>query len=395
MLGSNLRTVCQSFTADGTYDLRLDFFDEAGIPNRPRGTCISLVALRPPRQGADAGGSDAGGAAARAPAAVPAEAARYRPRPPPAGPAAKMVRPANALLSQRVCGCAASEKPRAPFNPLGLDENGDYVGQPAQPRVALQPITTTAQSVTVGASAASPSPATSSAAGKPSTPTAATTHAAPAKPAAAGAGSGTPSTPSNFTYTSTEVGSFGPAQFALSTVANIADTLSYILPSKRKARGGVSSDGLASTAAETARLEGAVPSRVLTSKELAAHPHKAHPLPWSSAPENVYMVFNVNTSLLLVDYSGVHRVWGRRAWDGSHGPRLTLRRPRPATAPVAQGPLQKLTFPRSRPLVHDVNLLTRSPERLDIAVGMSNGEVLVYDPFGKRSLRLNKQVRGS
>jgi len=45
--------------------------------------------------------------------------------------------------------------------------------------------------------------------------------------------------------------------------------------------------------------------------------------------------------------------------------------------------------------VHDINLLTRSPERLDIAVGMSNGEVLVYDPFGKRSLRLNKQVRGT
>jgi len=79
MLGGNLRTVCQSFTADGTYDLRLDFFDEAGIPNRPRGTCISLVALRPPRRGADAGDSDAGGAAIPAQAAVPAEAARYRP----------------------------------------------------------------------------------------------------------------------------------------------------------------------------------------------------------------------------------------------------------------------------------------------------------------------------
>ena len=193
--------------------------------------------------------------------------------------------------------------------------------------MALQPITTTAQSVTVGASAANPSPSTSSAATRPAwggTPTTATTPAAQAKPAAAGTGSGTPSTPSNFTYTSTEVGSFGPAQFALSTVANIADTLSYILPSKRKARGGVTSDGLASSAAEAARLEGALPSRVLTSKELAAHPQKAHALPWSSTPENVYMVFNVNTSLLLVDYSGVHRVWPGSLWVGFHRPRLTL-----------------------------------------------------------------------
>ena len=60
---------------------------------------------------------------------------------------------------------------------------------------------------------------------------------------------------------------------------------------------------------------------------------------------------------------------------------------------TAQGPLEKLTYARARPLVHDINQLTRSADRLDVLVGMSNGEVVLHNPFSGRNVRFNKAVR--
>ena len=60
---------------------------------------------------------------------------------------------------------------------------------------------------------------------------------------------------------------------------------------------------------------------------------------------------------------------------------------------TAQGPLEKLTYARARPLVHDINQLTRSADRLDVLVGMSNGEVVLHNPFSGRNARFNKAVR--
>jgi hypothetical protein len=60
-----------------------------------------------------------------------------------------------------------------------------------------------------------------------------------------------------------------------------------------------------------------------------------------------------------------------------------------------QGPLEKVTYARVRPVAHDINLLTRSADRLDVAVAMSNGEVLVHNPFAGHTVRLNKSVRVS
>ena len=47
MLSALLRQPCLSFTAEGTYVLKLDFLDEVATPNSPAGTRVSLVTLKP------------------------------------------------------------------------------------------------------------------------------------------------------------------------------------------------------------------------------------------------------------------------------------------------------------------------------------------------------------
>ncbi|KAJ7685520.1 catabolite repression protein creC [Mycena polygramma] len=53
-------------------------------------------------------------------------------------------------------------------------------------------------------------------------------------------------------------------------------------------------------------------------------------------------------------------------------------------------PLARITF-SAYPTCHDVNLLTQSPERLDVMIGFSTGDLVWLDPISSRYARLNKQ----
>ena len=213
-------------------------------------------------------------------------------------------------------------------NPLATDASGGYSGAPMAPRPTL---TTSGGSVAM-----------------------ATTPPPPAAPEPAKAPA-LPTAPTNFTYTYNEATSHGglatgAAHMAMSTVASITDTLAYLIPlgKRKQARGSGSADAAAAAAiasgggaADAGKNEGAVPLRVMTSKFLATHPHRVHLPPGATgapdpsvsstgggppgeaagarpAPDNVYMVFNVNTSLLFVDYTGLHRVRGSLCVNG-HG----------------------------------------------------------------------------
>jgi hypothetical protein len=206
--------------------------------------------------------------------------------------------PSSPTMNQ--LGPAPARAPSAvlvPANPLATDAQGGYSGLPGLPR---PPVLT-------------PSPALAG----PSPEPAPAPVPVPTTPAAL------PAPPANFTYTYADAASgqggvgAGAAQFAMTTVTGIADTLSFLLPSaRRKARGAadaaVGPGGLPAAGAGGSGGAGvsdvAVPLRVMASKALADHPRTVHPLPGVSAPDNVYMVFNVNRSLLLVDYHGLHRV---------------------------------------------------------------------------------------
>jgi hypothetical protein len=55
MIGPLLRQPCTSFTAEGTYVLKLDFLDEVALPNLPQGARVSIVSLKPDARAAVAG----------------------------------------------------------------------------------------------------------------------------------------------------------------------------------------------------------------------------------------------------------------------------------------------------------------------------------------------------
>lgn len=55
-------------------------------------------------------------------------------------------------------------------------------------------------------------------------------------------------------------------------------------------------------------------------------------------------------------------------------------------------PLSRIVFTRAYPTCHDVNILTRSAEHLDVIIGFSSGDLMWYDPISQKYVRLNKDV---
>ncbi|KZS90026.1 WD40 repeat-like protein [Sistotremastrum niveocremeum HHB9708] len=53
-------------------------------------------------------------------------------------------------------------------------------------------------------------------------------------------------------------------------------------------------------------------------------------------------------------------------------------------------PLARITF-SAFPTCHDVNLATASPDRIDVVIGFSTGDLVWFDPLSSRYVRLNKQ----
>lgn len=55
-------------------------------------------------------------------------------------------------------------------------------------------------------------------------------------------------------------------------------------------------------------------------------------------------------------------------------------------------PLSRIIFARSYPTVHDINMLTRGADHLDIIIGFSTGDILWFDPLSNKYARINKAV---
>ncbi|KAF9099160.1 hypothetical protein BGX29_007275 [Mortierella sp. GBA35] len=54
-------------------------------------------------------------------------------------------------------------------------------------------------------------------------------------------------------------------------------------------------------------------------------------------------------------------------------------------------PLSHITFSKAFPTSHDVNILTRSCDHLDVIIGFSTGDIIWFDPLCNKYYRLNKQ----
>ncbi|KAM3586568.1 hypothetical protein VKS41_001637 [Umbelopsis sp. WA50703] len=57
-------------------------------------------------------------------------------------------------------------------------------------------------------------------------------------------------------------------------------------------------------------------------------------------------------------------------------------------------PLSRIIFARSYPTVHDVNMLTRGADHLDVIIGFSTGDILWFDPLSNKYARINKALQG-
>ncbi|KAF9357123.1 hypothetical protein BGX26_004240 [Mortierella sp. AD094] len=55
-------------------------------------------------------------------------------------------------------------------------------------------------------------------------------------------------------------------------------------------------------------------------------------------------------------------------------------------------PLSHITFAKAFPTSHDVNILTRSCDSLDVIIGFSTGDIMWFDPLCNKYYRLNKQA---
>jgi len=55
-------------------------------------------------------------------------------------------------------------------------------------------------------------------------------------------------------------------------------------------------------------------------------------------------------------------------------------------------PLAKLLFTRSHPTSHDINLFTRTNDHTDVVIGFSTGDIIWFECFSQKYMRLNKQV---
>ncbi|CAO3637296.1 unnamed protein product [Mucor hiemalis] len=53
-------------------------------------------------------------------------------------------------------------------------------------------------------------------------------------------------------------------------------------------------------------------------------------------------------------------------------------------------PLSRIVFSKSYPICHDMNEITRSEDHLDIIIGFTTGDIIWYDPFSCKYVRLNK-----
>ncbi|KAI8379722.1 catabolite repression protein creC [Radiomyces spectabilis] len=53
-------------------------------------------------------------------------------------------------------------------------------------------------------------------------------------------------------------------------------------------------------------------------------------------------------------------------------------------------PLSRIVFTKGCPTCHDVNMLTRCNDHLDVIIGFSSGDCVWYDPLSGRYIRLNK-----
>ncbi|KAI8584751.1 hypothetical protein K450DRAFT_217839 [Umbelopsis ramanniana AG] len=53
-------------------------------------------------------------------------------------------------------------------------------------------------------------------------------------------------------------------------------------------------------------------------------------------------------------------------------------------------PLSRIIFSKAYPTSHDVNLLTRGYDHLDVIIGFSSGDCIWFDPLGNKYFRLNK-----
>ncbi|KAF9278024.1 hypothetical protein BGZ74_003202 [Mortierella antarctica] len=55
-------------------------------------------------------------------------------------------------------------------------------------------------------------------------------------------------------------------------------------------------------------------------------------------------------------------------------------------------PLSHISFTKAFPTYHDVNVLTRSCDSLDVIIGFSTGDIIWFDPLCNKYYRLNKQA---
>lgn len=60
------------------------------------------------------------------------------------------------------------------------------------------------------------------------------------------------------------------------------------------------------------------------------------------------------------------------------------------SVPNAQEHLTKILFTKAHCLCHDVNLVTKSPNHIDLILGFSTGEIIWYEPISQKYTRLNK-----
>ncbi|KAF9294046.1 hypothetical protein BGZ88_004537 [Linnemannia elongata] len=55
-------------------------------------------------------------------------------------------------------------------------------------------------------------------------------------------------------------------------------------------------------------------------------------------------------------------------------------------------PLSHIAFSKAFPTAHDVNILTRSCDHLDVIIGFSTGDIIWFNPLSNKYSRLNKQA---
>ncbi|SAL99761.1 hypothetical protein [Absidia glauca] len=77
--------------------------------------------------------------------------------------------------------------------------------------------------------------------------------------------------------------------------------------------------------------------------------------------DDSFLFFNIGTSFLWMDAKG-----------------------------KPKDPLSRIVFTKAYPTCHDINLVTKSSEHLDVIIGFSSGDCVWYDPLTSKYFRLNK-----